>query len=212
MNADLIAIFLTMFILIDPLGVSVVYLSLVNGASLSLRQRRQVAVRAPLIALLVLAAFVFFGRQLINALGILPGSLYIAGGILLFFIAMDLLFAKPKRTTKSGKKEEEEFDGMEIAIFPLALPLLSGPGAITAILIFTSEHGGRLDFAAILMGVIALVLGLAWLFMFAGDFILKVLHRTGVSVVERIMGILLAGMSVQFVYDGLARLGIIAGG
>jgi multiple antibiotic resistance protein len=212
MNADILAIFLTMFILIDPLGVSVVYLSLVNNAGLDTSQRRQVALRAPLIALIVLTLFVFFGTQLISALGILPGSLYIAGGILLFFIAMDLLFAKPKRTTRANRKEEEEFDGMEIAIFPLALPLLSGPGAITAILIFTSEQGGALSFSFLLLGIIALVLALAWLFMFSGNLILRILHRTGVTVIERIMGILLAGMSVQFVYDGLVRLGVLSSG
>ncbi|WP_144083013.1 MarC family protein [Salinispira pacifica] len=165
---EFIPVFLTMFILIDPLGVSMVYLSLVNSAHLNKHEERVVAFKAPGIAFFVLTLFIFFGRQLISALGIQPGSLYVAGGILLFFVAMDLLFGKAKRTTKTNENAGE-YDGTEIAIFPLALPLLSGPGAITAILIFTSEHSESLGFTFILLGIVALVLFTAMIAMLGAD-------------------------------------------
>lgn len=208
MIEEFLPVFLTMFILIDPLGVSMVYLSLVNGTHLNRQEERLVAFKAPTIAFFVLTMFIFFGRQLISALGIQPGSLYVAGGILLFFVAMDLLFGKAKRTTET-RKDAGEYDGTEIAIFPLALPLLSGPGAITAILIFTSEHSGSLRFTLTLLAVVALVLFTAMITMLGGRFVRKILRRTGVTVIERIMGILLSGMSVQFVYNGIERLGLI---
>lgn len=199
-------VFLTLFILIDPLGVSMVYLSLVAGAGLDPSQRRMVATKAPVVAFAVLGLFIFFGRALINSLGILPGSLYVAGGILLFTVAMDLLFAKPKRM--KGEDRDPGY-GTEIAVFPLALPLLSGPGAITAILIFTSERAGDMAFSVSLAVMVALILALAAGAMLGSEYIRRVLRRTGVSVIERIMGILLAGMSVQFVYDGLHLLKVL---
>jgi len=199
-------VFLTLFILIDPLGVSMVYLSLVAGAGLDRAERRFVAMKAPVVAFGVLALFIFFGRALINSLGILPGSLYVAGGILLFSVAMDLLLGKPKRMKGEGS---EGGYGTDIAVFPLALPLLSGPGAITAILIFTSERSGDLAFSLSLTVMVAIILTLGVLAMLGSEYIRRVLRRTGVSVIERIMGILLAGMSVQFVYDGLHLLDVL---
>jgi multiple antibiotic resistance protein len=207
MLQDAFPVFLTLFILIDPLGVSMVYLSLVAGAGLDRADRRFVAMKAPVVAFGVLALFIFFGRGLINSLGILPGSLYVAGGILLFSVAMDLLLGKPKRT--KGEGNEGGGYGTDIAVFPLALPLLSGPGAITAILIFTSERASDLAFSLTLTVMVAIILALGALAMLGSEYIRRVLRRTGVSVIERIMGILLAGMSVQFVYDGLHLLEVL---
>ncbi len=206
MVQDAFPVFLTLFILIDPLGVSMVYLSLVAGAGLERSERRFVAMKAPVVAFGVLALFIFLGRGLINSLGILPGSLYVAGGILLFSVSMDLLLGKPKRMQGEGNNGGY---GTDIAVFPLALPLLSGPGAITAILIFTSERAGDLAFSLSLTVMVAIILALAVFAMLGSEFIRRVLRRTGVSVIERIMGILLAGMSVQFVYDGLHLLEVL---
>lgn len=206
MMQDAFPVFLTLFILIDPLGVSMIYLSLVSGAGLDRSERRFVAVKAPVVAFGVLTLFIFFGRGLINSLGILPGSLYVAGGILLFSVAMDLLLGKPKRMKGEGNNSGY---GTDIAVFPLALPLLSGPGAITAILIFTSERAGDLAFSLSLAIMVAIILSLGVLAMLGSEYIRRVLRRTGVSVIERIMGILLAGMSVQFVYDGLHLLEVL---
>lgn len=205
MVQQIIPIFLALFILIDPLGVSMIYLSLT--AEMPLAKRRKIALRAPLIAFIVLGLFIFLGQTIIGALGIMPGSLYVAGGILLFFVATDLLFAKPKRTKTS--EQEEDSPGQDMAIFPLALPLLSGPGAITAILLYLSDNPHNLVFSLVLLGVVAVVLGLGVIFMLGSRFVRKVLRDTGVKVIERIMGILLAGMSVQFVYNGLVKLEIL---
>ena len=200
--SQLFPIFLTFFILIDPLGISMIFLSL--SARYPEQQRRKIARKAPLIAFLVLSSFIYFGPALIQALGIEPGSLYIAGGILLFLIAIDLLFGSRRRTKTSDPKEDEETD---ITVFPLALPLMSGPGAITAVLLFVSEPGQSLVSSLTLQAIIGLVLFLASITMTISSTLSRILGKTGVMVIERIMGILLSGMSVQFVVNGLSRLG-----
>ena len=204
---EYIPVFLTMFIIVDPPGVSMSYLGLAHGAGLGQRGRRLVALKGPGIAFVVLSLFIFLGRQLINALGIQPGSLFIAGGILLFFVATDLLFAHPRRTTATETDNERDHD--DIAIFPIALPLIAGPGAITAILIFSSDNQGSLAFSFVMLLIVALVLVITSLMMLGADMISKILGKVGVNVIGRIMGILLAGMSVQFVYNGLVRLGVL---
>ncbi len=207
MFQELFAIFLTFYILIDPLGVSMIYVSLTGH--LDGPQKRKTAIKAPLIAFLVLSIFIFLGPAIIQALGIHPGSLYVAGGILLFLIAIDLLFGRFRRTKSTPQNESEETT--DVSVFPLAMPLLSGPGAITAVLLFLSDPGRVWWHQVRLQIIIAGVLFTACCAMLASSIIARVLRKTGVMVIERIMGILLSGMSVQFVYLGLQRLGVPIG-
>ena len=146
------------------------------------------------------------GPGIIEAIGIQPASLYIAGGILLFLIAVDLLFGKPRRTKASDPEEDE--DENDPTVFPLALPLLSGPGAITAVLLFLSDYSGGFWFPLTLQLVVGLVLVMGTGTMLMSSYLAKFLRKTGVMVIERIMGILLSGMSVQFVLAGLEKLGV----
>lgn len=239
MNWELfLPVFLTFFIVIDPLGVAMIFIGL--GAPLGKKDRQKVAILAPCIALLVLSVFIYLGPGLITALGILPGSFSVAGGILLFMISVDLLFAKSKgtKTTDETELAEQErrarekaaHDGLtpepqgsqqlrgkdakpsaaaEIAVFPLALPLLCGPGAITAVLLYLGQNGGPSVHPLLLQLVALLVFAIAALSLWSADVLARVLGRTGVLVIERVMGILLAGLSVQFVYSGLISLEII---
>jgi multiple antibiotic resistance protein len=181
-----------------------VYLSLTSNYSTT--KKRSIALKSPLIAFIVLSSFIYLGPGIIEALGIQPASLYIAGGILLFLIAVDLLFGKPRRTKASDPEEDE--DENDPTVFPLALPLLSGPGAITAVLLFLSDHSGGFWFPLTLQLVVGLVLALGTGTMLISSYLAKVLRKTGVMVIERIMGILLSGMSVQFVLAGLEKLGM----
>ena len=131
---------------------------------------------------------------------------FIAGGILMFIVSIDLLLGKPGRTKTSGSEAGEERD--DVSIFPLAIPMLAGPGAITTVLLYVSEDKLPSFIPLVLAGSVALALAMAGGTMLLSSFFLRVLGRTGVSVIERIMGIVLTGLSVQFVYDGLLKLGV----
>ena len=205
--SQIVTIFLAVFIVVDPFGIVPVFISLTAG--FSPRRRRATIVKAVLVAFVVLCIFIFSGSAILRFLGIQPGSFFIAGGILMFIVSMDLLLGKPGRTKTSG---DEGGDGRDdVSIFPLSIPMLAGPGAITTILLYVSEDKLPGIILPILVGSVALALALAGVTMFLSSFFLRVLGRTGVSVIERIMGIVLTGLSVQFVYDGLLKLGVVAG-
>ena len=203
--SDIVTIFLALFIVVDPLGIVPVFISLTAGLAPSKRVRT--IVKATLIAFVVLCLFIFTGNAILRFLGIHPGSFFIAGGVLLFIVSMDLLLGKPGRTKTSGQEAGEERE--DVSIFPLAIPMLAGPGAITTILLYASAGTPASFILPVLVGSTALAIALAGLTMFLSGFFLRALGKTGVSVIERIMGIVLAALSVQFVYDGLLKLGVI---
>jgi multiple antibiotic resistance protein len=204
--SQIVTIFLAVFIVIDPFGIVPVFISLTAG--FTARRRRTTILKAALVAFVVLCLFIFSGNAILRFLGIQPGSFFIAGGILMFIVSMDLLLGKPGRTKTSGDEQGEERD--DVSIFPLAIPMLAGPGAITTILLYVSEDRLPGVILPVLAGSVALALAMAGVTMLLSSFFLRVLGRTGVSVIERIMGIVLTGLSVQFVYDGLLKLGVLA--
>jgi multiple antibiotic resistance protein len=203
--SQIVTIFLAVFIVIDPFGIVPVFISLTAG--FTPRRRRATILKATAVAFVVLCLFIFSGNAILRFLGIQPGSFFIAGGILMFIVSMDLLLGKPGRTKTSGDEQGEGRD--DVSIFPLAIPMLAGPGAITTILLYVSEDGLPGVILPVLTGSVALALALAGVTMLASTFFLRVLGRTGVSVIERIMGIVLTALSVQFVYDGLLKLGVL---
>jgi multiple antibiotic resistance protein len=205
MIQELIPIFITLFIVIDPLGIIPVYLSLSH--TLTGPEKKRAILKSILTAFTVFTLFILIGRQILAFLGIQPGSFFIAGGILLFLISLDMLFGTPRRTKTSGHEEERT----DIAVFPLGIPLIAGPGTITTIMLYASQATDTLYITASLFAVIILVLLLTAITMFLSSFFLKILTRTGVTVIERIMGIILSGLSIQFIYNGLLMLGLING-
>ncbi len=208
LTSSIVTIFLTVFIVVDPFGIVPVFISLTGG--FSARRRRSTILKASIVAFIVLCIFIFTGNPILRFLGIQPGSFFIAGGILMFIVSIDLLLGKPGRTKTSGEESGEDRD--DVSIFPLAIPMLAGPGAITTVLLYVGED--RLApglIYPVLVGAVVLALASAALTMFLSSFFLRVLGKTGVSVIERIMGIVLTGLSVQFVFDGLVKLGVLAG-
>lgn len=195
----------SVFIVLDPVGLVPLYISLTSR--MGLEERNRTIVKATATSFVVLSIFILVGRYILDLLGIEPGSFFIAGGIMLFLVSLDMLFGAAKRTKTS---KEEETDDAPVAIFPLAIPMLAGPGTITTIILFSSANGGGWMMTGMLFAAVFVSLGTAALFMYASQYLLRLLGKTGVSVIERIMGILLAGMSVQFIYDGLVKLGVIA--
>jgi multiple antibiotic resistance protein len=205
-TSQIVTIFLTVFIVVDPFGIVPVFISLTGG--FDVRRRRRTILRSVVVAFIVLCLFILGGNAVLRFLGIQAGSFYIAGGILMFIVSIDLLLGKPGRMKTSEEAADEEHN--DVSIFPLAIPMLAGPGAITSVLLFASQDtlGGFI--LPVLIGSVALTLAFSGLTMFLSSFFLRVLGRTGVSVIERIMGIILTGMSVQFVYDGCLKLGVLA--
>lgn len=207
---EIVTTFLAIFIVVDPFGIVPFFISLTAGFD-GPRRRRTIA-KASLTAFVVLLVFIFAGSAILRFLGIQPGSFYIAGGILLFLVSIDLLFGKPGRTKTAPQEPGAAVPPVEqrddVSIFPLAVPMLAGPGTITTILLYVSAGRGAVEIS-VLTACVAVALACAALTMSLSAAFLRVLGRTGVSVIERIMGILLAGLSVQFVYDGIVRLGLL---
>jgi multiple antibiotic resistance protein len=217
--SEIVTTFVAVFIVVDPFGIVPFFISLTAG--FDARRRRATILKTAAIAFAVLLLFILAGNAILRFLAIQPGSFYIAGGILLFLVSLDLLFGKPGRT-KTSPPESREAAGAasvaaaereDVSIFPLAVPMLAGPGTITTILLYVSAGRGVVE-VSVLTACVAVALACAMLTMSLSAAFLRVLGRTGVSVIERIMGILLSGLSVQFVYDGIVRLGLLgtAGG
>jgi multiple antibiotic resistance protein len=206
---EIVTTFLAIFIVVDPFGIVPFFISLTAG--FDTRRRRATILKAGAIAFVVLLLFILAGNAILRFLGIQPGSFYIAGGILLFLVSIDLLFGKPGRTKTSppepGAEAQRQAERDDVSIFPLAVPMLAGPGTITTILLYVSAGRGAGEIG-VLTACVAVALACAMLTMSLSATFLRVLGRTGVSVIERIMGIVLAGLSVQFVYDGIIRLGL----
>jgi multiple antibiotic resistance protein len=202
-DQNLLAMFITFFLVVDPVGILPLYLSLTSGFPEAKKIR--VIYRALITAAVVFLVFIFFGRGILRFLGIQTGAFFIAGGILLFFVSIDMLFAAPKRT----KTSDQEKDSEDISIFPLGIPILAGPGTITTILLYVGKEDANLTTYLMVGVVLLLVLLLAGIFLRLSDYLVRILSSTGLSVIERIMGLILSGLSVQFVYDGLVRLQIV---
>jgi len=209
-------ILLTSLVVIDPLGAVPLFISLTGDFT---PQQKQKTIKTAIItSFIVLTLFILGGRIILNYLGIKPGSFYVAGGILFFMIALDMLFGQTKRT-KTSKEEEQDVEQSEqeieeahksVAVFPLAIPYISGPGMITTIMLYSADSQNFLLTTGMLFGAVILALVAMWAVLSASTIILKWLGKTGVSVIERIMGLLLSGLAVQFVFDGLTKLGVFA--
>ena len=201
--SEVITVFVTMLILVDPFGLVPIYLSLTG--ELSAKRKRKTILKAVGTALVALTLFILIGREILLVLGIHPGSFYIAGGIIFFIISLDLILGKRQRTKSSPHEPELE----DIGVFPLGIPILAGPGTITTIILYISETDNQFLMGWVLFGSIVIALSLAVVTMATGELILRVLHRTGVQVIQRLMGMILCGLAVQFVYEGLQKLEVL---
>ena len=198
MFEELLKFFVVMFVVVDPPALAPIFASLTEGAS---RQyQRRMAFKSSLISLLIFVAFAAGGAGFLAVMGISTDAFRIGGGIMLFIIALDMVFAREEKTTVQENAETRR--RIDISVFPLAFPLISGPGAIaTVLLTFGSMAPGTLFAGHIL--VLALVVGCAWLTMLAAPRVMKVLGVTGANVMARLLGVILAALAVQFVLDGV---------
>ena len=196
----LISALVTLAVVVDPLGLVPSYIAVTHG--LPVRSRRAVALRACLIAAAILAGSALLGDWLLRTLAIGLPAFRIAGGLLLFSIASEMVFGV--RIARQSQEAEEAIEERvrNIAAFPLAIPLMAGPGAITASVLLAGRAGGDLMHLAVLLGVIALVLALCFAVFTLAARVAALLGTTGNVVLSRLLGVLLAALAVQFVIDG----------
>jgi multiple antibiotic resistance protein len=194
------------FVVMDPVGVLPVFIGLTQGFNST--QRRYIAIKACIVAGVVLGLFAYFGHWFLSALGISLAAFRIAGGALLFLIAVEMLFER--RTARksasvgdtAGRTQEEAQD---IAVFPLAIPLLAGPGALTSMLLLMGRSPGIGGQALVLLAC-AINMALVLLLLLSGEAIARKLGRTLINTISRVLGLMLAALAVQFVVDGILEI------
>lgn len=205
MGDDVISAYTTLIVVLDPVGLVPLFLSLT--AHLAAPQRRAAAVWATLIAGGVLIGFALVGRQLLESLGITLPAFRIAGGLLLFYTAFEMVFDIRAGRRRSAVDEGNATgdDARSIAAFPLAIPLLAGPGAITAVILLSAQAEGIAAKAPLVAVIVAASATMLVTFLAAAS-IDRLLGPTLKIVVTRLLGVLLAALAIQFIADGILAL------
>jgi multiple antibiotic resistance protein len=197
----LVSALVTLFVVVDPVGLAPAFLAVTAG--LPAATRRQVAWRACLIAATILAGSALIGNWLLGSLGISLPAFRIAGGLLLFSIASEMVFGVRIARQSETAEQAVEDHMRNIAAFPLAIPLMAGPGAIAATVLLAGRADGRPLFLGVLLAVIIVVIGAALIVFLIAGRIERILGVTGNVVLSRLLGVLLAALAVQFVIDGI---------
>ncbi|WP_375291248.1 MarC family protein [Qipengyuania sp.] len=197
--------FVTLFLVIDPPGCAPIYVGLTKGASTA--QRRDMAIRATLIAGIILLVFALFGEKLLAAMHIDLDSFRIAGGIMLFVIALEMVFEKrtqrrEDRAEKIMAENAETAEVEDVSVFPMAMPMMAGPGAIASIMLLTSTAKG-IEGTLVVLAALAAVLLLTMVALIAAGPLMRILGDRVEAVITRLLGVLLAALSAQYVIDGL---------
>lgn len=200
----LIREFVTLFVVIDPVGSLPVYLFAVQGVPRKLHRR--FAMRAIAIATIVLLAFLIGGQVLMETMGLRLGSFQIAGGIVLFVFAMTMIFGESK---PSREIEEAERDHLAGAVFPLAIPSIASPGAMLAVVVLTNNHTETVAQQAVTAGLLVVVLLLTLGLLLAASTVFRIIGITGASVISRVMGIVLATIAIDAILGGFEALGVL---
>ena len=196
-----VSAFITLFVVIDPPGCAPIYAGLTKGATPG--QARAMAIRACLIAAVILLIFAMFGEDLLGALHIELDSFRIAGGLMLFFIAFEMVFEKrTQRREERAEKVAATPEVEDVSVFPMAMPMLAGPGAIAAIMLLMNE-AETIEESGVVLGALAAVLLITMLALIAARPLIRLLGDRVEAVITRLLGVLLAALAAQYVIDGL---------
>ncbi|MEQ8486247.1 MAG: MarC family protein [Pseudomonadales bacterium] len=202
--------FTTFFATIGPLDVGAVFAAMTPAATP--KQRRRMAVRGTLIATGILLLFALAGDVMLSSLGISIAALRVAGGILLLLIAIDMVFARPSGGTSATEEEMREGAGKaDVTVFPLATPLIAGPGAMGAVILLMADAEGDLLRQGVVLTMLLAVLIITLAALLLASKLQRFLGVTGLHVVSRVFGVLLAALAVQFMFDGIAQSGLLSG-
>ncbi|MGH8150142.1 MAG: MarC family protein [Steroidobacteraceae bacterium] len=203
MLAELVKFFILFFVVVEPLSIVPIFTSLTDGANE--QYRRSMAVRAVSISAIILFIFALVGQPFLATMGISLQAFRIFGGLVLFLIALEMVFARESGTRTSSDEQEESRHRADISVFPLAFPLIAGPGALVTVLLWlapVSITAHPLLFAG-LAGSAALVLAVTLGLMLVAGPLMRIVGVTGANVVSRLLGVVLGALAVQFVLDGL---------
>jgi multiple antibiotic resistance protein len=202
MTSFILRAFLTLFVVLDPIGLVPIFITLAGGYPAKVQKR--IIRQAILVAGGILFVFAVFGNQVLRYLGISVEAFQVAAGILLLKIAVDMVFAQQQRETKA--EESEAQTRADISVFPLGTPLMAGPGALASILVLQQEAAIYSFGTAIVLAVILFVLSLLYASLSIAQPLTRWLGRTGINVISRVLGILLAALAVEYVIDGILAL------
>ncbi len=192
---ELLFDFVTLWVTVDPLGTLPLYLSVTKH--MAAPARRRAAVRATIIAFFLLAGFLYFGELLLGVMHIELLSFQIAGGIILFLFSLTMIFEKT-----SGPVPPPE-EGHDLAVFPLAMPSIATPGALLSVVVLTDNNSNSLLQQTLTCAIMALVLGITLILMLLSDRIIRLIGKSGASILSRVMGLILSAVAVQMVYSAL---------
>ncbi len=201
--------FVTFFVVIDPIGVTPIFASLTSGSSAT--HRRVMAIKSVAISFVVLIGFGYGGEWLFTRLAVTLDAFRIAGGILLFMLALDMLFEtrterRENRAETLMEKEQDAPEPVDISVFPMAIPMLAGPGAIASIMLFLGENTQGLAGQTWIWAAVAANLSVALiLFLFAGR-VIAIMGDTVAAMITRILGVVLSALSAQFIIDGVTNI------
>ena len=201
-TAFLITGFVTLFVVIDPIGLTPMFIALTQGNSA--QERRRIAIHTCLTSFAILVVFSLFGEAVLGFIGISMPAFRVAGGILLFLTALEMLFERRSKRREGQAQEEDELP--DPSVFPLAIPLTAGPGSIATVILLAGQQPGILG-AVTIIGIVAAVLIVVLSFYLASGILERALGKTGINVATRLLGMLLAALAVQFVLDGLRDFG-----
>ncbi len=196
--------FVTLLVVVDPLGLAPLFVALTRGTTES--YKREAAIRGTVLGAAILFLFALVGQGLLGALGIGFPAFRIAGGALLFLLSLDVIFARPSGARAATVREQEETlaeTQEDISVFPLAIPLIAGPGSLTTVLLYTA--GGDVLSTVAVLGVLLVVLLLTLASLLLASRVMSVFGETGANVFSRVLGVLLAALAVQFLLDGIKQ-------
>ncbi len=204
MSEHLVNAFILLFVVIDPIGVASLFCAITRGYSR--RAGRAAAVRGVAVAFLIVLAFALGGSALLRYLGVSMPAFTVAGGILLFLLAVDMVLVRQSGLrTATASEQEEAGHRADISVFPLAIPMIAGPGTLTTVLLLTGDRGWSRQTLEVIVPVV-FVLAITLAMLLAARLIQRILGETGVNVIVRLFGILLAALAVQYVSNGIHQL------
>ena len=221
MLSDFLRILFTVLLVMDPIGIIPQFLSVT--APYDKITRKGIVLKAVLISGLVLAVFLLSGKLLLDFFGIEPGAFSVSGGVLFFMIAFGMIYSRPRKVQSvpseksaaraagaaDGDDDGEDHTGVSVALFPLAIPFISGPGLLTVIIMFTSRGENWLLSVLTILPAIVIGLIITFIVLRCSTLLLRFFGSMGIFILEKLMGLILSGFAVQFIYDGLVTLKII---
>ena len=189
-----------LFVVVDPFGCVPLFVSITDGDSRE--QKRRAALRASVVAGAILALFAVSGTLIFRLLGVSEGAFRIAGGVLLFLLAVDMLSAQRSRQRTTPEEEAEGANKADASVFPLGIPMLAGPGATSAVMVLVSRAQNTLEYMIVMLAIVITLVSTYWVLRGASA-VADRLGHTGMNVLQRVMGLIVAAVAVQFVLDGV---------